>query len=226
VRGSGADLGALIDAGCERLTLIDGRGRVLSDDEAIMAFIELLPMAGEVGRIALPVTASDRTVQRCRERGVELMVTPLSPSGLLEAAASGGVSFAADRRSGYVFPSFLPAFDAAAALARLVSLLEVSPTSLAEIVDATPPMPVLQEDVPTPMEQKGLVMRTLMEQLTEEGAELVLVDGIKAVSDQGWALIVPDPADPVTHVWAEGSDLATSEALVSAYVERIITMLP
>ena len=58
------------------------------------------------------------------------------------------------------------------------------------------------------MEQKGLVMRTLMEQLTDEGAELVLVDGIKVVSDQGWALVVPDPAEPVTHVWAEGSDLA------------------
>ena len=50
-------------------------------------------------------------------------------------------------------------------------------------------------------------MRTLMEQLTEEGAELVLVDGIKVVSDDGWVLVVPDPEDPVTHVWAEGADL-------------------
>jgi mannose-1-phosphate guanylyltransferase/phosphomannomutase len=76
------------------------------------------------------------------------------------------------------------------------------------------------------MEQKGLIMRTLMEQLTEEGAELVLVDGIKVVSDQGWVLLVPDPAEPVTHVWAEGSDLGSSEALVATYVERITAMLP
>ena len=41
VRSSGADLGAVIDAGGERLTLIDGTGHVLSDDEAIMVFIEL-----------------------------------------------------------------------------------------------------------------------------------------------------------------------------------------
>jgi mannose-1-phosphate guanylyltransferase/phosphomannomutase len=226
VRGSGADVGAVIDAGGERLTLIDGTGHVLSDDEAIMAFLELSTLAGEKGRVALPVTASDRTVRRCRELGVELMLTPLSPSGLLEAAASGGVSFASDRRGGYVFPAFLPAFDAAAALARLVSLLEDSSTSLAEIVDRTPPIPILQEEVPTPMEQKGLIMRTLMEQLTEEGAELVLVDGIKVVSDRGWALVVPDPTEPVTHVWAEGADLASSEALASAYVERIRQMLP
>ena len=90
-------------------------------------FIELSTQAGETGRVALPVTASDRTVRRCRDRGVELVLTPLSPSGLLEAAASGGVSFASDQRGGYVFPAFLPAFDAAAALARLVSLLEAEP---------------------------------------------------------------------------------------------------
>jgi len=93
-------------------------------------------------------------------------------------------------------------------------------------VDATPLMPILEGEVETPMEQKGLIMRTLMEQLTDEGAELVLVDGIKVVSDQGWALVVPDPADPVTHVWAEGSDLASSEVLVATYLERIARMLP
>ena len=46
VRGSGADLGAVIDAGGERLTLIDGTGHVLSDDEAVMVFIELLAVRG------------------------------------------------------------------------------------------------------------------------------------------------------------------------------------
>ena len=226
VRASGADLGAVIDAGGERLTLIDGTGRVLTDDEAVMVFIELSTIAGDADRVALPVTASDRTVHLCETRGVDLTLTSLSPSGLLEAAASGDVSFASDQRGGYVFPKFLPAFDAAAALARLVSLLSQGSASMAEVVDATPAMPILHEEVATPLEQKGLIMRTLMEQLTEEGAELVLVDGIKVVSDQGWVLVVPDPEGPVTHVWAEGSDLLASEALAAASVERIRGMLP
>jgi mannose-1-phosphate guanylyltransferase / phosphomannomutase len=225
VRSSGADLGAVIDAGGERLTLIDGTGRVVTADEAIMVFIELSTVAGDTDRVALPVTASEHTLQLCERRGVAVTLTPLSHSGLLEAAASGGVSFASDRRGGYVFPSFLPAFDAAAALVRLVSLFEESSTSLAELVDALPSMPVLHQDVPTPLEQKGLIMRTLMEQLTEEGADLVLVDGIKVLSDGGWALVVPDPEDPVTHVWAEGSDFHASSALAATYVDRISLMV-
>ncbi len=123
--------------------------------------------------------------------------------------------------AGYVFPSFLPAFDAAAALTRLVSLLAGSATSLAEIVEAAPSMPIVHLEVSSPLEQKGLIMRTLIEQLSEDGSQLVLVDGIKVVSDDGWVLVVPDPEDPVTHVWAEGADLPASEALASAYAKRI-----
>jgi mannose-1-phosphate guanylyltransferase/phosphomannomutase len=225
VRSSGADLGAIIDAGGERLTLIDGSGRVLNDDETITAFILLSADAGETDRVALPVTASAHTLRLCAERGIEVIPAPLSASGLLEAAASGGVAFAADRRGGYVFPSFLPAFDAAAALVRLMSLLEQGTSSLEEVVDAMPAMPILHEEVATPMEQKGLIMRTLMEQVGEEDAELVLVDGIKVVNDDGWVLVVPDPEDPVTHVWAEGTDLLASSALASAYAERITSLL-
>jgi mannose-1-phosphate guanylyltransferase / phosphomannomutase len=101
-----------------------------------------------------------------------------------------------------------------------------SSASLADIVAATPPMPIVHEEVATPLEHKGLIMRTLMEQLIEEGVETVLVDGIKVVSDQGWTLVVPDPEHPVTHVWAEGSNLVESEAFASSYVERITRMLP
>ena len=39
--GVGADLGAVIDAGGEHLTLVDGTGRILTDDEALMVFLDL-----------------------------------------------------------------------------------------------------------------------------------------------------------------------------------------
>ena len=44
----------MIDAGGERLTLIDGTGRVLSDDEAVMVFIELSTAAGDTDRRRAP----------------------------------------------------------------------------------------------------------------------------------------------------------------------------
>jgi mannose-1-phosphate guanylyltransferase/phosphomannomutase len=231
VRGSGADLGAVIDAGGEHLTLIDGTGRVLSGDQAIMVFLDLLTTESGAGsgaapvRVVLPVTASDRAVALCAARGAEVRTSSLSLSGLMEAAAAGGVSFAADQDGGYIFPAFLPSFDASAALVALITLLARSSLSLAEVVDRVPTMPIEHAVVATPFEQKGLVMRTLMEQLADEGADLELIDGIKMRSEAGWALVVPDPEEPVTHVWAEGADRAGSNALATGFVQRVEAIL-
>jgi mannose-1-phosphate guanylyltransferase / phosphomannomutase len=241
VRSSGADLGAVIDAGGEHLTLVDGRGHVLSNDEALMVFLELVtagagaakgngkrkgdPAGAKPVRIALPLTASQKAFQLCAARGAEVLSSALSPAKLMEAADSGGVTYAADQEGGFVFPDFLPSIDGAAALINLIALLGRSGESLAQVVARVPVLPILRTEVETPFEQKGMIMRTLMEQLTEEGAELVLLDGIKVIAPTGWVLVVPDPEEPTTHVWAEGADWAESERLSIGYVERLRQML-
>ncbi|HWE66244.1 MAG TPA: sugar phosphate nucleotidyltransferase [Acidimicrobiales bacterium] len=228
VRRSGADLGAVIDAGGEHLTLVTDTGRVLSDDEAMMVFLELITAGSEgegLVRVALPVTASVLAYQLCASRGAEVVTTALSPSGLMEVAASGGMTFAADQEGGFIFPSFLPSFDGAAALIELIALLGRSHETLAEVAARVPMVPILHSEVETPFEQKGLVMRTLMEQLADSEAELTLIDGIKVQTDQGWVLVVPDPEEPATHIWAEGADWLASEALTNEYVERLRQIL-
>jgi mannose-1-phosphate guanylyltransferase / phosphomannomutase len=249
VRASGAGVGAVIDAGGEHLTLVDGTGRVLSDDEAIMVFLDLVTQApggggsgsssggggggggavasGDAGpvRVALPLTVSERARRLCASRGAEVITTGLSPSTLMEAAASEGVAFAADQEGGYIFPAFLPSFDGAAALVQLIALLRRSGQTLAEVAGRVPELPILHSEVETPFEQKGQIMRLLMEQLVEEEADLLLLDGITVRTPTGWVLLVPDPEEPATHLWAEGADWAESERLTEAYVERLRNLL-
>jgi len=226
VRASGADVGAIIDAGGEHLTLVDGTGRVLTNDEALMVFLELITAEGvDPVRVALPATVSQRAEQLCASRGAEVITTALSPWKLMEAADSGGVTYAANQEGGFIFPSFLPSFDGAAALVNLIALLGDAGESLSRVVERVPDMHVLHTEVETPFGQKGMVMRTLMEQLADEGAELLLLDGIKEITDTGWVLVVPDTEEPTTHVWAEGADRAESERLSLGYVERLRQML-
>ena len=35
---------------------------------------------------------------------------------------------------------------------------------------------------------------------------MVLVDGVKVIEADGWALVLPDPEEPLTHVWAEAAE--------------------
>jgi mannose-1-phosphate guanylyltransferase/phosphomannomutase len=70
---------------------------------------------------------------------------------------------------------------------------------------------------------KGLVMRVLSERLRDR--ELDLTDGIKVFEDRGWAQVLPDPDEPVVHIYAEGKTSEDSQALESdlhGLVEEIL----
>jgi mannose-1-phosphate guanylyltransferase/phosphomannomutase len=72
--------------------------------------------------------------------------------------------------------------------------------------------------VVTPWEQKGMVMRSLMEMAARD---VELVDGVKVRYDGGWMLALPDPEDPVTHIWAESSSDHDAKKLAQEYARRI-----
>jgi len=209
VRSSGADLGAMLDPDGEQLTLVDDTGHVLSDDEALLVLVRLVSATESRGAIAVPVDASSQVEAVCQTTGCEVLRTKLAASHLLEVAGSPRVHFAGNTAGGFVFPAFLPAFDAVASLVRLLSLLAREKTVLSQIVGRLPKTHIVGREVPTPFEQKGLVMRTLVEQA--EPAGLLLLDGVKTIDADGWTLVIPDPEAPVTRIKAEGRTWAEAE---------------
>jgi mannose-1-phosphate guanylyltransferase/phosphomannomutase len=54
-------------------------------------------------------------------------------------------------------------------------------------------------------------MRVLTERLKDRDVDLS--DGIKVFDDRGWAQVLPDPDEPVVHIYAEGRDDETSAQL-------------
>jgi len=220
VVASGAQLGALVDADGERLTIVDDAGTVLSDQQALLVLLRLVIATEPAARIALPVGVSSAAEAICQEAGAPLTFTKRSSAHLMEIAAGQGISFAASQDGGFLWPDFLPAYDAAATLAKLVSLLATTGQSLSALVRSLPPVHIAHETIAMPWEQTGLVMRTLVEGLSDR--ELMLVDGVKVADGDGWALVLPDPEEPVMHVWAEGSSDAGAWARAAQYVDRLI----
>jgi mannose-1-phosphate guanylyltransferase/phosphomannomutase len=70
--------------------------------------------------------------------------------------------------------------------------------------------------VPTPWAAKGAVMREVVEHAGS--ARTDTTDGIKMIMPDGrWVLVIPDPAEAVTHLWAEGTDTADSARLLEKW---------
>jgi mannose-1-phosphate guanylyltransferase/phosphomannomutase len=219
VRASGAHLGAILDPDGEHLVLVDNEGQELTDSEALLAYVSLV--AGHLvgDRIALPVNTSSVAEKLVRPHGVTIQHTKTSTQALMAAASEQGVGFAGSHDGGFILPGFLPAYDASAALVKLLELLAKADTTLSAVRESLPRVFMAHETVVTPWEQKGLVMRTLVE--LSKDRRLELIDGVKVLHDEGWVLALPDPEEPVTHIWAEGSDGPHARSLAQEYVRRI-----
>ena len=66
-------------------------------------------------------------------------------------------------------------------------------------------------------------MRVLTERM--EGKKIDTLDGIKVHEKRGWAQVLPDPDEPLVHVYAEGktaADAASLEEEFLALVEEIV----
>ena len=214
VRASGSDLGAVISEDGETVTFVDDEGHVLSHTEGMLALVSLVSEVHDHARIALPVS-----VTIAAEHGGEILWSQRSDAHLMEIASEGKVTFAASPVGGYIWPMFLPAYDAMASLAHLLELLAVTGRPLSSLVKRLPRVHMAHEVVPTPWERKGTVMRELVERAGDH--DLVLVDGVKVLRDDGWALVLPDPEQAATHVWTEADSDHAARALAQEYARSI-----
>jgi mannose-1-phosphate guanylyltransferase/phosphomannomutase len=223
VRSSGSHLGAVVDPDGERLILIDDTGHVLTDTECLLSLLSLLPpmLAGD--RVALPVSTTSRAAELLAPAGIGVLWTKTSGPALMAAAREPGIGFAGSQNGRFILPGFLPGFDAAATFVKVLELLAYHDGRLSQVVSSLPRSHVVHETVVTPWDQKGAVMRTLMEQSKDR--EVELVDGVKVMHDDGWALALPDPEEPYTHIWAEGPSDGEANRLAQEYVRRIRQMV-
>jgi mannose-1-phosphate guanylyltransferase/phosphomannomutase len=223
VTGVGADLGVVLDGAAERLLLVDERGEQVPTDLGLLLVARLLAASGREGHVAVPVTASRLLDDVVAGSALSVIRTQHSVSELTRAATREGVVLAAAPTGGFVFPDVVPGYDAVTALCKLLELLATEEQPLSALVAALPRPTLLHRAVPCPWGRKGLVMRLLNEQLASR--RLDLMDGVKAYDERGWVQVLPDPDEPVVHLYAEGGTPELSEELVTEVAESVETIV-
>jgi mannose-1-phosphate guanylyltransferase/phosphomannomutase len=215
----GADFGVVLDRAAERLYLLDESGREIPVEQSLLLFLQLIGRNGRRGKLAFPITVTSHVDTMLEGSGLEVVRTPASLEELTKAAAGDGVIFAGAVGGGYVFPEFVPAYDAVASLCKLLELLAPVRKPLSELVAALPAPTLVHRQLPCPWAMKGVVMRVLTERLRDQ--KLDLMDGVKVFGERGWAQILPDPDEPLVHIYAEGRTEEDSKALEAEYREMV-----
>jgi len=215
-----AAFGVRFDPVGERIQLVDETGEQVSEDRALLSVLDLVAAERKSGRVALPVTTTRVAEQVCRFHGVQVNWTPTSVDALTLTAEEQDVIFAADGRGGFVVPECSRTVDGIAAFVRLLGLIARTRLRLSQIDARIPVAHLLKRSIPTPWAAKGSVMRTVMEAAGDY--EIDTTDGVRVVEpDRGWVLVLPDPADAVTHLWAEGSDADAAQLLLDFWADVV-----
>jgi mannose-1-phosphate guanylyltransferase/phosphomannomutase len=216
VASSRAAFGVRFDPVGERISLVDERGVIVHDDRALLVLMDLVAAERHTGSIAIPITTTRIAEDVARFHHVTTLWAPTSPDELTRAAGSTEVIFAGDGRGGYVIPEFNTAIDGIAAFVRLIGLVARTKLTLSQIDARIPQAHVLRRSVPTPWAAKGMVMRSVIEAAGDR--ELDTTDGVRVVEDDGrWVLVLPDPAEATTHLWAEGPDADSATELLEEW---------
>jgi mannose-1-phosphate guanylyltransferase/phosphomannomutase len=166
------------------------------------------------------VTTTRVAEQVAAFHGVDIRWIGTTPAALTEAVGGKGVVFGGDGRGGFVVPQFSTTYDGMAAFVQLVGLVARTQLQVSEIDARIPRSHMARRAVATPWAAKGMVMRAIVE---EAGSRpLDTTDGVRVLEDDGsWALVLPDPSEPVTHVWAESRTDAAATALLERWTEVV-----
>ncbi|MDI9598780.1 MAG: sugar phosphate nucleotidyltransferase [Acidobacteriota bacterium] len=227
VRTVEADLGFVVGPGSERLYLVDDAGGEVAFEKALLLYVKLVAQEAARGeKIALPLTVTRLAERLAEPFGVEVIRTKVSLPALAQASTEPGVVFAGALGGGYIFPRFLPAFDAVMSLGKLLELLAPQARPLSAQLVEIPTSTLVHRTTACPWALKGTVMRTATEHLQHEAAtgdaEIGLLDGVQLQrADGGRVQLLPDADEPVFHVYAEGADHGESERLAEGFLEVV-----
>jgi mannose-1-phosphate guanylyltransferase/phosphomannomutase len=224
VRSSKAAFGVRFDRVGERIRLIDDRGHGVGDDRALLIMVDLVSAEARRGSVALPVSATRVAEQVAAFHGTRILWTGVGSDAFARAAVSQpDLLLAGDGAGAFVVPAVAPTPDGLAAFARLVGLVAGTRLTLSEIDERMPRSTVVRADVRTPWAAKGTVMReAAMVARQHAGAQVDLTEGIKVIERDGsWCLLLPDPAEALVRLWAEGTDEQQSRQLLRTWTSVV-----
>lgn len=215
------DAGFLIDAGGEKIYVVDDTGRILSYDRFLSLVVYLyLGLYPNTKKIAVPIQASGEIDIAAKKYFTEIVRVKDSHFAIMNSTADPDVELAGGTKGGVIFPAFSFATDGMFTIMKILELAARSHKRLSDIEAKTPKLHMAKNNVFCTLDQKGKIMRKLVED--SEGKKRQLIDGIKIFFDEHkWVLCIPDSEREIFHVNAEAKTQKSAQELVKEYSAKI-----
>ncbi len=208
----GFDLGVSIEESCEKMVLVDRKGRIVLEDMFIALISLVLLRNLEGGTVVVPLSASQAVEKIADQYHGNVIRTKTSSRDIMGKLLG--------RNTGEdLLEQFTLHFDAIAGLVRLLDYMSVNQLSLSGLVDMLPEIHMHRQEVECGWNSKGKVIRRLIQE--NGGNKVETLEGVKVYNDKGWVLVLPDAEKPMVKVIGESSSTEFAEELTNIYARKV-----
>lgn len=213
VRRGRFDLGVSIEESCEKMMLVDAKGRLITEDMFIALISLVLFKTVKGGTVVVPVSASHVVDKIADDLHGSVVRTKTSPRDIM------GKLLGKDAKE-ELLEQFTMHFDAIAGLVKLLDFMSTNHICLSELIDMIPEIHMHRQEVECNWSAKGKVIRKLIQE--HSGDRVETLEGVKVFSDDGWVLVLPDAEKPVCSVIGESAvSTEFAEELTNIYVRKV-----
>ena len=211
VKARGADLGLAVDPDVDRLALVDGAGRALSEELTLVLALDFL-LSRTPGPVAVNLSTTGLIETVAARHGCEVFRTPVGEANVVETLLAETCVAGGEGNGGVIYPALHPGRDALAGIVMVVQALAESGRSLADLVAGYPPVLMVKTKVETDAMPTAA---RLDEALADLGpGRIDERDGLKWTGPTCWVHIRPSNTEPVVRIIVEAKDQAAANDLI------------
>ncbi|UCD06038.1 MAG: phosphoglucosamine mutase [candidate division WOR-3 bacterium] len=211
------DIGFACDPDCDRLAVVDEKGRVIGEENSLVLAADYV-LGRKKGSVVTNLSTTALMDFVARKHRVRLYRTKVGEANVVSKMKSASAVIGGEGNGGIIYPGINFTRDAMVGAALIVKLLEKSGGSISEIVAGYPQYFLIKK--------KLILSKERFEQNKQEivdafRGKLDYTDGLKIISDDYWLHIRPSQTEHVVRVIGESRD----RVQVENYVARVKNIL-
>ena len=221
VRAGKADLGLVLDADGERLSLVDETGRPLSEELTLPLAVEAALSRGS-GPVVTNVSTTGLVDRVAARHGAPVVRTPVGQAFVSEAIVEHGAVVGGEGNGGVAVPEVHATHDSAAAMGLLLRHLANDGRPLSALVADLPVLAVRKLALPFAPSLIYSALADFREAVGDvEGAQVDHTDGVKVLWDDGWVHVRASNTQSLVRVIAEADRPDRAQELLDWAQERL-----
>lgn len=224
-----ADVGLAFDGDGDRLGVVDCLGQFIPADRVLMLLAADVLSRHPGTDVVFDVKCSSHVAEEVRRAGGRPVMWRSGHTPLKAKLRECGALIAGELSGHIIFQERWFGFDDAVyAGARLLEVLSLDPRPSEEIFAALPGG-VVTPELTLPLEEgePARLMDSVIRHAGElEGAELILLDGVRAEFDSGWGLVRASNTQPMLTFRFEGADKIALEGIQSRFRQLLDRAAP